>query len=249
MNAMNTSSFSTIALLVAGTLLAGCQPKTELPTLAGTVIVGPEYSENKGLYVPEDTRLSLGLKVIEITEQSLAATHELSLYTYGKNGGALLASGRIAPAQAATVKAGQTLRVQTPDGQELDARVTGLKDLSTSGAGWVEILVEIAAPSSLTAGSFVTAHVTQPAGVPVPTIPRSALVRATDGYFVYTVSGEHYMRTPVIPGVLTADAAEIKDGLYAGDQIVSEPVMALWMTELAAVKGGHACCAIPGETL
>jgi hypothetical protein len=36
-----------------------------------------------------------------------------------------------------------------------------------------------------------------------------------------------------------------EDGLYVGDQVVLQPVMSLWMTELAAVKGGQACCVEP----
>jgi hypothetical protein len=40
---------------------------------------------------------------------------------------------------------------------------------------------------------------------------------------------------------------EIKDGLYAGDQVVLQPVMSLWLTELAAVKGGQACCVVPAK--
>ena len=63
--------------------------------------------------------------------------------------------------------------------------------------------------------------------------------------FVYTVNGEHFIRTPVKVGLANADRVEITDGLYAGDQVVWQPVMALWMTELAAVKGGQACCVEP----
>ena len=55
------------------------------------------------------------------------------------------------------------------------------------------------------------------------------------------------MRTPVKVGASSADFVEIKDGLYAGDQVVLQPVMSLWLTELAAVKGGQACCAVPAK--
>ena len=39
---------------------------------------------------------------------------------------------------------------------------------------------------------------------------------------------------------------EFKKG-GAGDQVVLQPVMSLWLTELAAVKGGQACCVMPAE--
>ena len=79
------------------------------------------------------------------------------------------------------------------------------------------------------------------------TIPRSALLECSDGHSVYTVSGEHLVRTPVKAGAVHGEVVEIKEGLYAGDQVVLEPVMSLWMTELAAVKGGQACCVEPAK--
>jgi hypothetical protein len=59
------------------------------------------------------------------------------------------------------------------------------------------------------------------------------------------VSGEHFVRTPVQLGGAAGGSVEIKDGLYPGDQVVAEPAMTLWLTELAAIKGGHSCCVVP----
>jgi multidrug efflux pump subunit AcrA (membrane-fusion protein) len=77
------------------------------------------------------------------------------------------------------------------------------------------------------------------------TIPRAALLGCSEGHFVYTVSGEHLVRAAVKVGASTEEWVEIKDGLYAGDQVALQPVMSLWMTELAAIKGGQACCIEP----
>jgi len=82
-------------------------------------------------------------------------------------------------------------------------------------------------------------------GENVASIPRSALLSCSEGYFVYTVSGEHLVRTAVKVGGGNDAFVEITDGLYSGDEVVLQPVMSLWMTELAAVKGGQACCAEP----
>ena len=57
---------SLVALIVATLVGAGCSPAPEQVSNAKTEIVGPEYSATKGLYVPEETRRSLGLKIVEV---------------------------------------------------------------------------------------------------------------------------------------------------------------------------------------
>ena len=81
-------------------------------------------------------------------------------------------------------------------------------------------------------GLVVTVSVPMGGDKEVVSIPRAALLRTAEGEFVYTVSGEHFVRTPVKIGAMNADFAEITDGLYAGDQIVVSPVNTLWMAEL-----------------
>jgi multidrug efflux pump subunit AcrA (membrane-fusion protein) len=76
----------------------------------------------------------------------------------------------------------------------------------------------------------------------VATVPKSAVLKTAEGAFVYTVSGEFFLRTPVKVGADAGDTAvEIKDGLYTGDQIVTHPIMTLWMAELQAIRGGASC--------
>ena len=71
------------------------------------------------------------------------------------------------------------------------------------------------------------------------------MLQCSEGQFVYTVSGEHLVRTAVQVGAVNSERVEITDGLYAGDQVAAQPVLQLWLTELAAVKGGQACCIVP----
>ena len=45
----------------------------------------------------------------------------------------------------------------------------------------------------------------------------------------------------VTVGAMNEDHAEITEGLFAGDSVVTTPVMSLWMAELQVLRGGKAC--------
>jgi multidrug efflux pump subunit AcrA (membrane-fusion protein) len=75
----------------------------------------------------------------------------------------------------------------------------------------------------------------------VVSIPRSALLQTAEGNFVYTVSGNRFVRTTIKIGARNDKFVEVVDGLYAGDQVVVKPVMTLWLAELQAIRGGKAC--------
>lgn len=218
----------------------------EFTALADGVIVGPEYSASKGLFVPEETRRSLGLELADLTEQKIPTSLDFPLRVYRVSGDTSFASGQLAPRlQAMRLQPGQELRVRTREGRELPAKVATLTPQPRTAGSFHEILVEIAGSAAAPAGTFVTAMVTLDPDEAAAAVPRSALVESTEGSFVYTVSGDHFVRTPVEVGARNADTAEITGGLYAGDQVVARGAMALWLTELAAIKGGHACCIIP----
>jgi hypothetical protein len=240
---MKTFSLS-FSFVSAVACLAGCQPKNDdVAALAETMVVGPEYSPSRGLFVPDDTREAIGLKIVEIGEQKLSAVAEVSLRIYAITSESVRASGLVTGEQANLLKPGLSLQVRANDGRDVPAKLVALDDKMQPGSA--EVLVEFAPSAGLAVGAFVRATLTTEGAGPVATVPRSALVKGTEGYFVFAVSGKHFVRTPVQVGTLTADLAEIKEGLYAGDQVVSQAAMSLWMTELAAVKGGQACCAVP----
>ena len=73
---------------------------------------------------------------------------------------------------------------------------------------------------------------------PVLTVPRSAVLEAAGGTFVFVVNGATYLRTAVKTGARSADHVEITDGLYAGDTVVTTAVDQLWLAELRLTKGG-----------
>jgi hypothetical protein len=141
------------------------------------------------------------------------------------------------------LKAGEPLLIRTRDGRSVTGKITVLSDQLQQATGMIEVLAEIPnVPTQLAPGDFLQASGTLESSESVVTVPRAALLQCSDGYAVYTVNGERLVRTLVKVGAVNAELAEIKDGLYAGDQVVVQPVMSLWLTELAAVKGGQACC-------
>lgn len=243
---MNHSLVKHSALLLA-VMLAGCGRKAVETTVAeATVVLGPQYSAKKGLLLPDDTRRSLGVKTVEVVELKVPSTIEVQLRIYQAGDHASLASGTVTPEQAKLLKPGQSLQIHAGDGKSFTGKVTALNDQLQKATGMIEVLAEIQdASAGSAAGKFLQADIALDSTESVVSIPRAALLQCSDGYSVYTVSGEHLVRTPVKVGASNSDLVEIKDGLYAGDQVVLQPVMSLWMTELAAVKGGQACCAPP----
>jgi hypothetical protein len=169
----------------------------------------------------------------------------LRVYQSGKK--SILASAAATPEEAKTLKRGQPVRA-TVSGENLTGQVTQVNDELLKATGMAEVLVEFRNPPGAPAmGVFLPASVELDSAAPAVTIPRAALLECSDGHSVYTVSGESFVRAAVKVGAISGDLVEITDGLYAGDQVVLRPVMSLWMTELAAVKGGQACCVIPAK--
>jgi multidrug efflux pump subunit AcrA (membrane-fusion protein) len=117
-----------------------------------------------------------------------------------------------------------------------------LNAILEKASGQVEVLLAISdSEPPLASGALLSVTVPIASERNVVSVPRTALFRTTEGDFVYTVSGEHFVRTAVRLGSVNPEFAEVTDGLYAGDQFVIKPVMALWMAELQSLRGGKAC--------
>ena len=242
---MNRLLSSLVLALTGASSLTGCkQESTREPATTESVV--PQFSAKKGLMLPERTRQSLGLKLVGVMERKLTSSMDMELRVYRKEAATAFASGVVTPEHAKLLNAGESVEIRLADGQRKTAKVTGVSDALRQATGSLEVLVEIPGiPDSLPVGAFLQANATMVSQGTVVTIPRAALLGCSDGHFVYAVSGEHLVRTAVKIGALNAEVAEITDGLYAGDQVVLQPVMSLWMTELAAIKGGQACCIVP----
>jgi len=234
---------------MAALVLAGCQPKAGAPAEGqATVEVGPNYSATDGLFVPEDTRQSLGLRTVEVAEQAVPMKLDLPLRVYRTAATASLASGSATLEQAEVLSEWQSVQLLASDGQTRPARITRISYELKAATGMAEVLVEIPnASEPFPVGTFLEGRVTVGGEESVVTIPRTALLEASDGHSVYTVSGDYFVRTLVKVGAVSGDVVEITDGLYTGDEVVAHAVISLWMTELAAVKGGQACCAVPAK--
>jgi hypothetical protein len=233
-------------MLLAALAATGCQ---ESPGAAAagveSVEIGPKYSPKSGLHVPSETRLSLGLKIVEVTEQRVPATLDVQLRVYQVGKESLLASASVTPEAAKGLKLGLAVHARS-NGASLVGRVIRVSDELQKATGMAEVLVELNAPANTPPlGGFLLASVALESTDVVVTIPRAAVLECSDGPSVYTVSGDNFVRASVKVGASSDEVVEIKDGLYAGDQVVLQPVMSLWMTELAAVKGGQACCVVP----
>ena len=228
--------------------LAGCQKKSgQAGAGEETVEIGPKYSAKNGLLVPSDTRLSLGLKIIEVTEQEVPATLDVQLRVYQAGKESILASASVTPEEAKTLKRGLLVHARS-NGENLAGRVTRVNEELLKATGMAEVLVELNTIANAPAlGGFLSASVALESEATVVTVPHAALLECSDGHSVYTVSGEYLVRAQVKVGAMSGDFVEIKDGLYAGDQVVLQPVISLWLTELAAVKGGQACCVMPAK--
>lgn len=197
---------------------------------------GAQFSETKGLTLTDEMKRSLALQVADVGEEEVASAITLNL-TVLKDG---QASGWLDPAKASEVKPGAEVKLQ-PDqsGLAIKGIVKRVEPMPFGTLGDYEIAVAPARP--LPVGARVKATIHGPAGNAVTAIPRSALLTTAEGTFVYALNDSAYVRTPVKTAAMNDSLVEITDGLYSGDQIVTSPVMSLWMAELQVLRGGKAC--------
>lgn len=260
---MNAMKFVQLAVCHVVLLLLPCgcshQANEEKAGVNGetkvTVETAVSFNAKKGLRVPPETAKFIGLQVADVEERKIAAAFQFGAHVYRAANEAqfaslqpssppdALASGNISPVDAAKLREGQTVSVQSGEGEvSLPGRIVTLKRDLEKASAQVEALLAIAdGQQPLASGALVSVTVPLGGEKSVVSVPRSALFRTTEGDFVYTVSGDHFMRAPVKLGVVNHEFAEVTDGFYAGDQIVVQPVMTLWMAELQSLRGGKAC--------
>ena len=206
---------------------------------------GVTFKTGQGLHVPPETAQFVGLRVEDVTERKVASTLDFTAQVYraaDETRAAALASGVVRPSEATALRAGLAVTARTTDGHSFTTRVTEINASADQTNGGVEVLLAVNdEKAQLPHGSFLSVSVTTGSDKAVVSVPRSALLRTAEGNFVYTVSGERFVRAAVKLGVVNHEFAEVTDGLYAGDQIVVQPVMTLWMAELQSIRGGQAC--------
>lgn len=209
---------------------------------------GASFKAGKGVMVTEETKKILGVEVAEVTEQKLPAQIRFNMQVFGEKhhhairdddhtGCDVHGSGFLPADKADTVRPGQGVRVLRGTNEALAGVVLAVeKALSLSEA---EVIVGLTnATDKVKPGEFLSAVITLPRENVVTVIPRAALLRTSEGAFVYTLNGEAYLRTPVKLGSEANGLLEITDGLLTGDSVVTKPVETFYLIELRATKGG-----------
>ena len=194
---------------------------------------GAQFKKGQGLSLTEEMSKAIGLKVEDVGEEKIAPIVTLNVSAETQN----TATGWVTPEQAKAIRPGMEVEFHcdtTFKGvvEKLEANPLGVMGDSE---------ITITTGEKLTAGEPLKAVLRLPAGDTVTAVPTAALLKTAEGSFVYAVNGDFYVRTPVKTGATDDKFAEITDGLYAGDQIVTTPVMSLWMAELQVLRGGKAC--------
>jgi hypothetical protein len=216
---------------------------------------GVTFGAKHGLRVRSETAAFIGLKVADVEERPVKSEFRFAAQVYRAAADAKVvsvrplaaatafASGDVSPEDARVLRRGQAITVQLGQGASLSGRIAEIEPhTDKSTVEHLDVTVAIDDSSGqLAAGNFVDVKVPVGGDKPVASVPRSALLQTAEGKFVYTVSGEHFVRTAVKTGVVSDDYVEISDGLYAGDVVVVAPVMTLWMAELQSLRGGKAC--------
>ena len=217
---------------------------TPLPSSEGP-LHGVSFKEGKGLSIPPPTREILGLKLVDVREGSAVRRVELPLRVFkarksdGKT--SFLASGSIEQHQAALLEGGAPVALRTASGAELPGQVVSVEGASAKLTGLAEVVVQFPASEEIQMGAFLDGYAQIPTTEDVVLIPREALLKTAEGYFVYVVNGDSLFRTEIGVGGQGGNEVEVTEGLYMGDRVVMQPVMPLWLAELQAIRGGKAC--------
>lgn len=220
-----------LSLIVTAAALTSCSESAASPSTAQAPENGAQFKEGKGVALTALMAQSIRLQTAEVQEEKIAPAFTLSLQAMQRG---TEASGWLTADQAARVQPGMEVEIGTAKGS-----VLRIEKAAYATLGDFEVTVQTAAP--IEAGSAITATFRFPAGDAVTAIPKAALLTTAEGTFVYAKNDEFYLRTPVKVGARNGDHVEITDGLYAGDEVVTTPVMSLWLAELQILRGGKAC--------
>jgi hypothetical protein len=235
--------------LAVGWLFAGCGEKHNSSVESAEGEAVPLFQEKKGIRLPDEMKKVFGVETAEVAEQPMQREIRKLARVYREARPDALggASVMMTTAETRDLKPGQMVRLKV-DGSdsELSGELARVDEQTHSALGQAEALVEFAdAQQRVGVGAFSTATFLIGESKPVLVVPKTALLTAADGRFVYAVNGEHFTRTKIKTGAATDGFVEVEEGLYSGDEVVAKSVESLWLIELSALKGGKPCCAVP----
>ena len=240
-------------LLVAASLIVGCgqrerDDKNEARGHEEESPSGAAFKPGKGIMLTEETRKILGVEIADVAERNLPNQIRFIVQIFGErhhhtidqedhSGCDMHGSGFLSTNTASVVKPGLPVQLLKGPNNTMDGIVLAVQKAIALGESEVVIGVSNAT-AALKPGEFVPARINLPRDEAVTSVPQAAVLRTSEGTFVYAVNGEAYFRTAVQVGAEADDWVEITDGLLEGDQVVTKPVQTLWLIELRATKGG-----------
>lgn len=208
---------------------------------------GATFKPGKGIILTSETRTNLGIVIADVTERIVPNEVHFNLQVFGEKhhhtlgeldhtGCDVHGSGLVATKEGAVINAGQPVQVRKGSNALNGVVIKVAKSLALGDS---EIVVGVSNASTLLkSGDFVAGKIVVDRKDTVVAVPKTGVLRTSEGTFVYTVNGDAYFRTPVKIGAEANGFVEILDGLLSGDQIVTKPVETLWLIELRATKGG-----------
>ena len=233
-----------LPLLAAVALLTGCGPREHDDHAQESEAV-VSFNSKSGLLVPPESAKFIGLQIVDVQERKIASQRRFTAQVYrGASDQHTMAhaSAMLGKQEAASLREGQAAHFAADGQAMLMGCIVAIHREMEQASGTAEVQVAIEdAGRTLTTGSHVSVTVTTGREQNVVAVPRAALLQTAEGNFVYTVSGERFVRAAVKVGVLNDEFVEITDGLYTGDQVAAQPVMTLWLAELQFLRGGKAC--------
>jgi len=209
---------------------------------------GGSFKPGRGVVLTDETRASLDVEVGEVVERKLAAEIRFTAQIFGEkhhhlpnlgdhSGCDVHGSGFVAEDVAAILEPGNSVQIRSGTNEVRSGAVLAIQKAIALGES--EVIIGISnAVSLVRPGAFVPATITRPGQAPVATVPQSAVLRTSEGTFVYTVNGDAYLRTAVRTGAESEGWVAIPEGLPSGARVVVKPVKTLWLIELRATKGG-----------
>lgn len=238
---MKNSSLAILACVSLGaiTILGTSCQKSDAATAKVAEKVpenGAKFKKGEGVSLTEEMRKSIGFQTAEVTDEEVPSTLTIDFTATGSQA----ANGPLTAQQSAFIKLGTEIKLAgegiAPD---LKGVVQSIDKIPFGTAGDLEVTISTSQP--LPQGITFKGIIDIPANGSVTAVPVAALLKTAEGTFVYAVNGNFYIRTPVKIGASNDKLVEITDGLYSGDQIVTTPVISLWMAELQVLRGGKAC--------
>lgn len=199
---------------------------------------GAQFKEGHGVSLTDSMLKSINLKTAEVAEENITPAIIVQLQTVKKGKEAI---GWLTPEQAVGIKPGMSvdIKVTSSKGGPLQGKVLKVERETAIASGESEMTVELSA--ELAAGTPLAATILLDKAEGLTAVPKSALLTTAEGNFVYAKNGDYYVKTPIKTGAASSTHVEVLDGLYTGDEIVTSPVMSLWLAELQVLRGGKAC--------